>query len=208
MSELNEKRVIDFLINNPDFISRRPELLKSLELLPTQPGVTNLVHRQQSLLREKNKSLQDQLNELIATAARNEKIFEVYSCCHRLLLSATNFNEFNSELGQLICNQFDLADCAIFPYEKSLEPLIKHKLASSGIFLGRLADNEQTLLFDTAHQSYALYLVGSIQQPLAILAFASAKETHYQPTQSSTIVLEFVKALEIAFHRLTHEQPS
>ena len=71
---LEDHQVIEYLKNNADFLVRNPELLESLEVSQGITGATSLLERQTSILRTKNKSLEGQLDSLIAAARSNEQI--------------------------------------------------------------------------------------------------------------------------------------
>lgn len=74
--ELDDLAVTDYLKQNLDFLIRYPELLERLEVQQGITGATSLLERQTSVLRGKNKHLEDQLDNLITAARSNEQIMK------------------------------------------------------------------------------------------------------------------------------------
>ncbi len=195
MNEISQEQVIAYLRDNPDFFSHHPELLPSLALPHSPLGASSLLVRQQQMLRDKNNQLHGQLQELIEQARRNEQIYQVFSACHRLLMTDLDFHQLAESLQTLICQQLPLNECRLLPFTANLHALVEHRLKDQGHYLGRLNQQEQKLLFEHECQSAAIYLIGESDNPIAILAFASRDEMHFDPTQDSLFVGEFVKAL-------------
>lgn len=74
--ELDDLAVADYLKQTPDFLIRYPDLLERLEVQQGITGATSLLERQTSVLRGKNKHLEDQLDNLIMAARSNEQIMK------------------------------------------------------------------------------------------------------------------------------------
>lgn len=74
--EPDDLAVTDYLKQNPDFLIRYPDLLEQLEVKQGITGATSLLERQASVLRSKNKHLEDQLDNLIMAARSNEQIMK------------------------------------------------------------------------------------------------------------------------------------
>ena len=49
---LTNKQVQEFLLLNPDFLSKNPEVLKSLEVIHDAGGAVSLIQRQVEILRD------------------------------------------------------------------------------------------------------------------------------------------------------------
>jgi len=75
-SELDDLAITDYLKQNSDFLIRYPELLEQLQVQQGITGATSLLERQTTVLREKNKHLEDQLDSLILAARSNEQIMK------------------------------------------------------------------------------------------------------------------------------------
>lgn len=73
---LDDLSVADYLRQHPDYLIRNSELLEILEVKQGITGATSLLERQASVLRGKNKQLEDQLDNLIIAARSNEQIMK------------------------------------------------------------------------------------------------------------------------------------
>ena len=73
---LDDLIVADYLKQNPDFLIRHAGLLELLEVKQGITGATSLLERQTGVLRNKNKHLEDQLDNLILAARSNEQIMK------------------------------------------------------------------------------------------------------------------------------------
>ncbi len=85
--ELDEKTVVDHLEAHPDFFERHPRLIEGLVLPHSAGGETiSLVERQVSVLRQKNRELEDRLRQLVAVARSNEALAQkIHRLATRLL---------------------------------------------------------------------------------------------------------------------------
>lgn len=196
MSKVTAQQVSDYLTANPDFFVEHPEVFAQMRFTHPAQDVASLQLRQQQLLREQNQALKDELNNIHQCAHKNEQVYQVFSACHRLLMNDAEFAELAINLEQLICTELGLSECKLIQYTDSLDALVNNRLATHGHYLGRLSDTEQELVFETPCKSAALYLIGEQSKPVALLAFASEDELHFEPAQDSFFILEFVKALQ------------
>lgn len=73
---LDDSTVIEFLSANPDFLINNSELLEVLEVSQGVKGATSLLERQVTVLRDKSKHLESQLEGLITAARSNEQIMK------------------------------------------------------------------------------------------------------------------------------------
>ena len=72
---LTNKEVTDFLLFNPDFLSKNPEILNSIEVIHETGGAVSLIQRQVEMLRENYNSTTNNLLDLLSIAKANEEIF-------------------------------------------------------------------------------------------------------------------------------------
>ncbi|MEO2269137.1 DUF484 family protein [Pseudoalteromonas sp. YIC-656] len=195
MSELSKEQVAEYLQQNPDFFLQHPHLFAVMNFGGAHESVASLQLRQQQLLREQNQHLQHQLQQLISQAKQNEQVYQVFSACHRQLMSDCEFIELAQGLEELICAQLHISECKLVKFTPDLQPLLDKRLNNSH-YLGRLSEQEQSLIFNNPSKSAALYLIGEPEAPIALLAFASEDELHFEPAQDSFFIFEFVKALQ------------
>ena len=91
MSELSKEQVAEYLQQHPDFFLQHPHLFAAMNFGASHESVASLQLRQQHLLREQNQHLQQQLRQLIQQAKQNEQVYQVFSACHRQLMSDCEF---------------------------------------------------------------------------------------------------------------------
>ena len=106
-----------------------------------------------------------------------------------------NFSDLAENLESLISANLELCECKLLQYTPQFDSIITHRLTNQPRYLGRINQQEQALLFNHECQSVALYLIGDVQTPLAILAFASKDPMHFEPSHDSFFIDEFAKAL-------------
>jgi uncharacterized protein YigA (DUF484 family) len=72
--QLSEEDVADYLRRHPGYFSEHPELLVELVIPHASGAATSLVERQLVLLREKNRTLECKLGELMEVARDNDRL--------------------------------------------------------------------------------------------------------------------------------------
>ena len=130
-------------------------------------------------------------------ATQNELVYRLFTQCHRQLWSNYDFNTLASNLQNIVCTSPTISDCKLIKYAPKYDGLIKHRLTSSNYYLGRIHQQECNLLFSDATQSVAIYLIGAVKKPTAILAFGSDDANHFAPEQDNLFVLDFVRSLQL-----------
>ena len=197
MSELTKEQVAEYLARHPDFLIEQPKLLAQLELHHKTQGATSLVHIQQRQLREHNTQLKNQIHSMSEHATQNELVYRLFSQCHRQLWTNYDFNTLAANLRNIICTSPHISECRLVKYNNTFDELIEHRLSQFGHYLGRVNQQERELLFCENTQSSAIYLIGCAEKPVAILAFGSHDENHFEPAQDNLFVLDFVHALQL-----------
>ena len=130
---MEEARVKQFLLDNPNFLGKNPELLSHIELAQQEEDTYSLVERQVKTLREKNSYLQGQQIDMLRMAHANEELL-------------------------IACNQFmlDLVGC---PDLKSFCALVVNRLKSTFeldgaaiVLVGKYISSPAAIVFDNAQQ--------------------------------------------------------
>lgn len=196
MSEIKKQHVIDYLQQHPDFLIQHPALLAQLELQQQTQGAVSLVHIQQRQLREHNTQLKNKIESMNQHAAQNERVYRLFNECHRQLWCNNDFDMLASNLHTIICKATHISDCKLIKYDAKYDDLIAHRLTSSNYYLGRINHQERALLFSDTIQSTALYLIGEVKNPIAILALGSDDINHFSPVQDTLFSLDFVRSLK------------
>jgi uncharacterized protein YigA (DUF484 family) len=111
-----EDVVSKYLLQNPDFLERQPELLKHLELNHASGPAISLIERQVQYLRTHNETLEQRHNQLIQIASDNEKLM---SRLHRLtleLMSMGDLPSFFDRLTEALMTEFsaDIINITLF----------------------------------------------------------------------------------------------
>jgi uncharacterized protein YigA (DUF484 family) len=79
-----EEQVAEYLVRNPDFFSRHPDLLESITIPHPCGDAVSLIARQISVLRDRNHTLQQQLQGIVQIARENDALF---NRIHQLILT-------------------------------------------------------------------------------------------------------------------------
>jgi len=202
MSKLSEEQITSYLLANPDFLVKHPDVLAQLELQQQAQGATSLVHIQQRQLREHNTRLKKQIDTMSKHAVQNERVYCLLSQCHRQLWRHDDFDAIAKNLHAIVCSNDDISDFKLLKYTPDFDELIEHRLSNSGYYLGRITTQERALLFRGDTQSAAIYLIGDAKQPSAILAFGSNNVNHFEPAQDNLFILDFISALQLRLQKL------
>lgn len=124
-------QLIGLIRDNPDILTRHPELLAVLEVTHQSGGAVSLIERQVGVLRQQIQSQENRLCELMDVARDNESLAET---CHRLavdLLSAHDVDDVVS----IVLDTFKAelsADFAVVKLFSEDEELIEQ---SAGLFV-------------------------------------------------------------------------
>lgn len=192
--------VYDYLQDHPEFFQQYPQLLASLRLPHQQRGSVSLVERQLELQREKIQALEDDITRLMSVARQNEQIFLAFNQLQAQLYQATKLQEAQNSLQQFTAAMPYVQECRLvrFSDEQSRNPfqlLLSRRLNQHGVYLGRLSKEEQQGLFAPHIHSVALILISSQQQPLALLAFGSEQDDHFQPSMDKLFISHLASIL-------------
>ena len=118
--EILASDVEDWLIRHPDFFHHHPDCLENLRLPHHCGEAVSLVTRQIELLREKNRKLQTQLNEILQIARDNDSLLRRF---HQLTLAMLDADSLDDALAAL---RWLLHDCfqADFVAVRLIHPVI------------------------------------------------------------------------------------
>jgi uncharacterized protein YigA (DUF484 family) len=106
-----EKAVVKFLRDNPDFFERHLDLLADMTL-PHDSGAISLIERQVQILREQKDSTKKKLNSLIQNAQINERLSERISNLILALLDAGDLDAVLDIVQTRLTKDFD-ADAVV-----------------------------------------------------------------------------------------------
>ncbi|MBU1310663.1 DUF484 family protein [Rheinheimera muenzenbergensis] len=185
--------VYDYLQDHPEFFQQYPQLLANLRLPHQQRGSVSLVERQLELQREKIQALEDDITRLMSVARHNEQIFLAFNKLQAALYQARSLNEAEYSLQQFTAAMPQVSECRLICLNDEqtaaqYQLLLTRRLNADGVYLGRLNKEEQQSIFATHIHSVALLLIQNAGQPLALLAFGSEQDDHFQPSMDKLFI--------------------
>ncbi|GGW69356.1 DUF484 family protein [Alishewanella tabrizica] len=209
-SRLAASVVEDYLQHNPDFFQHYPAVLPRLRLPHQQRGTVSLVERQLELQREKINLLEEDITRLMSVARQNEHIFLALNALHISIHQAKSFDDITVALQQFADAMPHVKYCRLLGFEQGkidLHPyqlLLNRRLQAQNVYLGRLNQEEQQGLFPAQVHSVALLRIdpsANNTAPLAILAFGSELDDHFQPGMDVLFLRHLVTLLALILPR-------
>lgn len=195
--------VADYLQQHPDFFQHYPELLPLLRLPHQQRGTVSLVERQLELQREKIHLLQEDITRLMSVARQNEHIFLALNALHIAAHQAKSLTDVQQALQAFADAMPQVKYCRLLGLEQpgaDLSPyqlLLSRRLQQQPVYLGRLNKEEQHDIFPAKVHSVALLRIDQQDTPLAILAFGSELDDHFQPEMDVLFLRHLVTLLAL-----------
>ena len=191
--ELAAQVVYDYLQQHPEFFQQHPQLLASMRLPHQQRGSVSLVERQLELQREKIQALEDDITRLMSIARHNEQIFLAFNQLQAGLYQAKTLADAESSLQQFTAAMPQVSECRLIRLTDAqaaaqFQLLLSRRLNADGVYLGRLNKEEQQGIFASHIHSVALLLIQNAGQPLALLAFGSEQDDHFQPAMDKLFI--------------------
>ncbi len=191
----SEAQVEAYLRKNPGFFERHEDLLAELSLPHPSGKAISLLEKQVAVLRQRNTALRGKLEQLLANARDNDRLFErtkrlvlALLECDDLgdLVDALHFNfdkEFNIPSVRLLLFGEQLPSCntRVVSRAQAHSHLSRH-LSTTHAVSGRVNPEEISFLFDrdaSTVRSAALATIG-ISEPLGVLAVGSPNADYYQ----------------------------
>lgn len=106
--------IANYLISHPDFFDQHPELLAGLQLPHPQNGqAISLVERQSLMLRDRIRSLEGRVTEMIRHGQENEAIIDRLIAWARELLLQDEAAELPATLVRAMTDRFSVPHCAL-----------------------------------------------------------------------------------------------
>lgn len=220
---LSEEEVVRFLTNNTDFFQRFPDVLETLDIPHEKGSAISLVERQINLLREKNKTLEEQLNTLISVAHDNN---DTQQQIHQMAIDVLAANDAQTALDHLttrLSKDFEVEHVAIRLLADKSHPLDNidqaYVLTSQSAretlddftpgnepLCGRLKANQLKRLFG----EHADSITSSVLVPLrrntlhGIIAFGSTDEHRFNPGMDTLYLKRLGELIAATLLRLIH----
>jgi uncharacterized protein YigA (DUF484 family) len=209
--DISEHAVHDYLEANLDFFERHSELLSSLRLPHISGDTVSLVERQISILRQKDRKLECNLEELIEVARINDSLGAKLHQLMLGLLAAKGISETLEEIETVLRTEFntDISILVLFndppefknsKIDRFFKPIERNakSLKAFATFLkgstpscGQIRNIQKDFLFGKEMdeiRSVALVPLGK-KSEIGFLAIGSRKKNHFHPDMSIDLLL-------------------
>lgn len=200
--------VQEYLQQNPDFFQHYPELLPQLRLPHQQRGTVSLIERKLELQREKIHLLEEEITRLMSVARQNEHIFIALNALHLAIHQAHTLNDVQAALELFANSMPQVKYCRLLgldaaaPDLQAYQLLLNRRLQPQNIYLGRLNQEEQQGTFPVKVHSVALLRIDhpaetNNSEPLALVAFGSESDDHFQPGMDVLFLRHLIRLLSL-----------
>lgn len=127
----DDKPIIDYLLDDPDFFVRHADLLAELNLPHESGRAVSLVEHQVAIMRERTADLRRRLHELLDSARQNDALFTKTRSLTLALLDTVSLQGLNEELAthMLVDFEADFVCCHLHGDENSLDHIQFHREA-------------------------------------------------------------------------------
>lgn len=212
---VEEDDIRNFLVENPDYLQRNPDLLGLLQIPHGTGGAVSLVERQVSVLRERNVDLRHRLRELGSAARDNDQLFADTRTLVLTLLEADTPESLHRSLMSMFRDNFGVEYARLLLFEETdieldVGPRMTQSLASTHFSslagrdnagCGPLRADEFEQLFPGSRivGSAAIAYLNHKGSALGVLAVGSSDAGHYE-SGMGTLFLEF--AADVVVRRL------
>ena len=202
---LNEKEVEQFLLLNPDFLSKNSHILNALEIVHETGGAVSLIQKQVELLRENYNSTSNNLLGLIEIAKNNENIFlrtkdlilDLILCKNAVDIISLTERRFEGKFQADKCKLIFFRENTNLPKGRVVDPKEAHgvfgkKYNAVDIYCGPVNKKESDYIFKKKSGILECVLV-PLKSPdcPGLLALGSKKEGVYSKDYDS-MFLEFI----------------
>lgn len=110
---LDDDAVAAYLVEEPDFFARRPEVLAKLKVPHGSGATVSLIEKQVEVLRGQNRALERKLVDLIEVARANDAAIERIHQLALNLMESTDLSELLTNLQDVLRSRFTADEVAI-----------------------------------------------------------------------------------------------
>lgn len=207
-SLLDDSVVAEYLEQNPEFFTRNPQLLTTLNLPTQQDGTVSLVQRQATIMRQKISTLEDEITSLMAMAAQNQQLYLKFSKLFYLLLDCEDTQTIAQTIDDYLKTELALDDTQLILFKAATKKrqhydnLIVQRFGRNHHYFGRINQQEQQLLFgQQIAGSIALIGLGKHGE-LGLLAIASRDANHFHPEMDNLMLMQLCRLISSLINRL------
>ncbi len=207
-SDLTKAEVAEYLKHNPQFFLDNESLLADMQLPQASGGAVSLVERQVSILRQEASDARAKLDEFIASAQKNNDIFDKSRNLVLAMMEAGDADQFFAALETSFRDDFQSSAYHLIVFsdtphqinhfsttvsEMAAKDYIGGLLRAKQPTLGVLRQSEQDFLFrhQSAQVRSAAVLSVRKNRQIAMLAIGSEDVNYFQPGMG-TLFLSFI----------------
>ncbi|QYJ74999.1 DUF484 family protein [Shewanella sp. FJAT-52076] len=199
----DEQIIREYLLDNPDFFGRYPELLLAMRMSHNERGTVSLLERRQEMLRSRVAQLEEEITALMTQARRNEKIFLFNNDLQFKLLESEDLGDVRQTLSQALMGEFGFTHVrliTVHDVDSELSAIWSNRLAR-GHYFGRLTASESRRLFGSEVGSVALTRL-SEHCGQVVFAIASQDPAHFHPEMDNLLLDQLRRILDHLLPRL------
>ena len=203
--------VRDYLIDHPNFFEENPDILEAINVSHDSGKAISLVERQISIMRDKNKALSGQVEQLISTAKNNDQLLAKTNQLVLKLIQAEDLNSLIAVLDNSLKNDFNTEFYSLTLIDKGLltsktaanlvseddaKSKISNLLGAQKAVSGVLREEQINFLFEQSADSVAsaIALPLNSSEPFGILALGSSDADFYSH-DIGTVFIDYIGAL-------------
>lgn len=193
---LDETLIREYLLDNPDFFNRYPELLIAMRLQHNERGAVSLVERKQELLRQRISQLEEEITSLMNVAKHNERIFNVNHELSFKMLACEDLASLRQLLSFELKKEFGFPQVRLITIrdqDSELANICRNRIFNNYYF-GRLTQSESQRLFGNDVGSVALTTFDD-PHGLVLFAIASHDPAHFYPEMDSLLFSQIRRLL-------------
>lgn len=201
---LDSERVVTYLRTHPHFFDAHAELLSKLHLQHDNDiGTASLIERQVLQLRRRNDELEERLNELMAIAGDNDRLFAQLRALILRLLDSASSAQLGTRLHNELREPFQCQQLALLSFhepcvnpwralkqadfEQRLPGLLRNQRALAGKWRRdelRFLFGEEGLLLSSA----AVLPLMNDGQALGVIALGSTEASHFRSSMDTLLI--------------------
>ncbi|GIU03172.1 hypothetical protein SAMN05421840_106229 [Shewanella morhuae] len=189
----DELIIREYLLDNPSFFNRYPELLLAMRLPHMERGAISLVERRQEMLRQRVSQLEEEITSLLTMATRNEKIYQFNTELSFKLLNCADLISLKEVLADSLKMQFNFSHVRLISVLDADMKAIWDQRLHKGHYFGRLTQQEAKRLFGSEVGSVALTKLS--EDTPVIFAIASQDATHFHPDMDNMLLEQLQRLL-------------
>ncbi|NKF51181.1 DUF484 family protein [Shewanella sp. WXL01] len=192
----DELLIREYLLDNPDFFNRYPELLLAMRVPHHERGAVSLVERRQQILTQRVSQLEEEITSLMNIATRNEAIFEFNTKLCFDLLECHDLGELRQLLSRSLKDEFNFSHVRLISVRDADSELAKiwRNRIRDDYYFGRITQSEAKRLFGDEVGSVALTRLSTANGQV-IFAIASKDPAHFRPEMDSLLFSQIRRVL-------------